>query len=252
MRRGRLTEGGIFHVYNRGADKREIFRDSDDYLRFIHALYEFNDEDPVGNMTYGFAKNPTRISMVDFRGVPSLKPKHPEKLLVDVLAFTLMSNHFHLLLKQRKEDGVMKFMQKIGAGYALYFNEKNKRSGVLFQGRFKAVEVTNNEHLLHLPYYIHTNPLDLNTDGVDEIKFLDSYRWSSHMDYCGWRNFPSVTQREFLLEFFDGEKNYRKSIAKWVKERSKNLRKIRDVALEEVAIFFFVITFGSQLLLSVD
>ncbi len=252
MRRGKLTEDGIFHVYNRGADKREIFRDSDDYLRFIHALYEFNDEDPTGNMTYGFTKNPTQISMVDFRGVSLLEPKCPEKLLVDVLAFTLMSNHFHLLLKQKKEDGVTKFMQKVGAGYALYFNEKNKRSGVLFQGRFKAVEVTSNEHLLHLPYYIHTNPLDLNTDGSDEVKFLNSYRWSSHMDYCGWRNFPSVTQREFLLELFDGEKNYRRSIARWIRERNKNFQKIKNVALEEVAVFFFAITLSLQLLFGTD
>lgn len=248
MRRGELFENGIYHVYNRGADKREIFHDSRDYLRFIHGLYEFNDEEPASNITYGFMNNPMKVSMVDFRDIPSLRPKHPRKLLVDVLIFALMPNHFHLLLRQRKENGVTKFMQKLGAGYALYFNEKNKRSGVLFQGRFKAVEVKSNRHLIHLPYYIHTNPLDLNADGVNEVKFLNSYRWSSHMDYCGWRNFPSVTQRDFLLDFFEGEKNYRKSMSKWVNERSKNLEKVRGVAIEELGIILLLFGIGYQIL----
>ncbi len=247
MRRGKLSTNGIFHVYNRGADKREIFCDSRDYLRFVHGLYEFNDENPAENITYGFIKNPVKISLVDGRGVPSIVPKHPREMLVDVLAFALMPNHFHLLLKQRKENGVTKFMQKLGAGYALYFNEKNQRSGVLFQGRFKAVEVRSDEYLLHLPYYIHANPLDLNVNGINEIEFLNSYRWSSHMDYCGWRNFPSVTQRDFLLKFFDGEKNYKKSITKWVKEKSRNVEKMRTVAIEEFVILISLVAFGYQL-----
>lgn len=248
MRRGKLIENGIYHIYNRGADKREIFRDSRDYLRFIHGLYEFNDEDPVGNITYGFIRNPTKVSGIDLRSVPASISKKPRKILVDVLVFALMPNHFHLLIKQRKKNSVTKFMQKLGAGYALYFNQRYKRTGVLFQGRFKSVHVNRGNHLLHLPYYIHANPLDLNEANNGDMKFLNSYRWSSHMDYCGWRNFPSVTQRDFLLEFFDGEENYKKSINKWLSERKENAEKISDVILEKFAAVLLVFALSSQLL----
>ena len=69
------------------------------------------------------------------------------------------------------------------------------------------------------------------------------------MDYCGWRNFPSVTERSFLLDFFDGEENYRKSIAEWVKDRSDNLEKVREVALEKFAVLFLFITLSLECLL---
>ncbi len=248
MRRGVLEENGIYHVYNRGADKRKIFMDEKDYLRFVHDLFEFNDEDDVRNMTYEFMKNPVRVAGIEFRDRECEKPRKKRKILVDVLSFTLMPNHFHLLLRQRKENSITQFMQKMGAGYALYFNQKYGRSGVLFQGRFKAVQVKSNRHLLHVPHYIHANPLDLKDGDRDDIKFLNSYRWSSHMDYCGWRNFPSVTHREFLLDLFGGEESYKKSIAEWVKEREKNINKMKEVSIDGLILLLVFLQIGSGLL----
>jgi len=150
---------------------------------------------------------------------------------VDVLAFCLMPNHYHLLLKPNFDDGVTQFMKKLNIGYAKYFNEKYERSGALFQGRFKAIQVTEEAHFIHLPYYIHFNPLDLKTPEWRErklqnsavaIKFLEKYRWSSHLDYLGKKNFPSVTQRDFLLEFFGGTKGYEDKIKNWLKNLDVN------------------------------
>ncbi|PIP17249.1 MAG: hypothetical protein COX44_00925 [Candidatus Portnoybacteria bacterium CG23_combo_of_CG06-09_8_20_14_all_37_13] len=150
-----------------------------------------------------------------------------------------MPNHFHLLLRQRMEGGITKFMRKLGIGYANYFNQKYERTGTLFQGRYKAVLVNREVHFIHLPYYIHFNPLDLlmldwRTRKIKNykkaVKFLESYRWSSHLDYIGKKNFPSVTQREFLLKIFGGVENYRKVVKNWLKEI--DLVEIKRLTLE--------------------
>ena len=120
-------------------------------------------------------------------------------------------------------------MKKLNMGYAKYFNTKYKRSGALFQGRYKSVLIKDEAHFIHLPYYIHLNPLDLiapkwrerelTTSNVVNIeRFLEKYRWSSYLDYIGKENFPSVTQREFLQEFFGSPEEYKRDILKWLKE----------------------------------
>ena len=130
-------------------------------------------------------------------------------------------------------------MRKIGVGYANYFNQKYQRSGALLQGRYKLILVKEEAHFIHLPYYIHFNPLDLKMPDWREgeienyqnaIKFLESYRWSSHLDYLGKKNFPSVTQREFLLKIFGGSENYKRGIQNWLKEM--NLVKMKQLLLE--------------------
>ena len=203
-----IVTGEIFHVLNRGVDNREIFLDEEDYFRFIHNLFEFNDLSPVFNLSYYL----NRLQYIDF---VNQYIKKPRKLIVEILAFCLMPNHFHLLLRQRGEGGLTKFMRKIGVGYANYFNQKYKRSGTLFQGRYKLVLVSSESHFVHLPYYIHFNPLDLTMpewrkgeiqNYQKAVEILNSFRWSSHLDYIGKKNFPSVTQREFLLKILVEQK----------------------------------------------
>jgi putative transposase len=235
MQKPKFIENKIYHIYNRGVEKREIFMEDGDYFRFIHDLFEFNDESPVINTCYYF--NPKTMK-VENRYLKKLKAeKKPRKLLVEILIFTLMPNHFHLLIKQKKNGGVVKFMQKLGTGYTNYFNKKYERAGCLFQGRFKAISVDTDAHFIHLPYYLHLNPLELfnyrsSTSIVEKMRFLENYRWSSFPDYISKKNFPSVTQREFLLDFFGGEKKYKKEIMEWLKEKNKNLPKIKEVLLE--------------------
>ncbi len=220
----------IYHVYNRGVDKRKIFLNDRDYLRCIHDLFEFNDEKPAFNAGFYYDRLPhTKIPTIDFVNQYMKSKREPRKLIVEIMAFCLMPNHFHLLLKPLIEGGLTLFMRKFGCGYANYFNKKYERSGALFQGRYKAVRLTKDSHFIHIPYYIHLNPLDLVEVGWRErkienlnrvVRFLDNYRWSSHLDYTGKKNFPSVTQREFLLDFFGGPKQYQKELLCWLKEIS--------------------------------
>jgi len=206
---------GIFHTLNRGVDKRDIFLDDQDRLRFVHDLFEFNDQSNANNVFYFFRK--------DLVGTE----RKPRKLLVDIFAFCLMPHHYHLLLQPRVENGVSKFMKKLNMGYAQYFNQKYGRSGALFEGRYKRILVKNEAHFIHIPYYIHANPLDYYEPGwrhkrvnnyKKALKFLEDYKWSSHADYLEGKNFPSVTSREFLLEFFGGVEGYKKSFTEWLSD----------------------------------
>ncbi|MFH1979073.1 MAG: transposase [Patescibacteria group bacterium] len=232
MQKPIFVNGHIYHSYNRGVEKRDVFMDKQDYLRFIHCLFEFNDTKTAKNMFYYFNTQDSEVQPHYLK-----KNRKPRKLLVEILAFTLMPNHFHLLLKQKKEDGIAKFMQKLGTGYTMYFNQKYERVGSLFQGRFKAVHVEEHSHFLHIPHYIHSNPLGLpdcrgSTSLVGKIKFLESYRWSSFSDYVGKKNFPSVTQKDFLLNFFGKENKYKKEAVAWLKNYSNNLEEIKNIVLE--------------------
>ena len=233
-----FVDNRIYHIYNRGVEKRNVFLDKQDHFRFVHDLFEFNDEAPAINIYY---KLPQLQSYeVELRKIGNKKEeRQPRKLLVEILSFCLMPNHFHLLIKQKVDGGVIQFMQKLGTGYTNYFNKKYKRVGSLFQGRFKAVLVEEEAHFIHLPYYIHLNPLDLKfpewrnkeiKNYKEVMKFLENYRWSSFLDYLGKKNFPSVTQREFLNEFFGGLKQYKKDITKWLKEI--DLEEIKEIILE--------------------
>lgn len=237
MKKPQFSEDAIYHIYNRGVDHREIFLDKNDYLRFIHDLWEFNDTNPVLNVSYHFNPRTMEVEPQYFETI-----RKPREKLVDILLFTLMPNHYHLLLQQRMENGIVRFMQKLGTGYSMFFNQKYKRSGVLFQGGFKAVRVHTESHFLHLPFYIHTNPLERIYGGstsinpTKAINFLEMYRWSSFPDYIGKKNFRSVISRNFLLSFFNGEQAYRRTTIELLKERRREriADEIQDVALEIV------------------
>lgn len=228
MQKPKFVENQIYHIFNRGVEKRDVFLGGGDYFRFIHDLFEFNDEGPVFNVSYYFDSQSKKIESQYLE-----KERRPRKLLVEILVFTLMPNHFHLLLKQKKDGGIVKFMQKLGTGYTNYFNKKYERVGGLFQGRFKAALVSEEAHFIHLPFYIHTNPLALIYGSSTSImKFLENYRWSSFPDYIGKKNFPSITSRDFILNFFGGEKEYKNATQDWLKESGENSRKIKEVVLE--------------------
>ncbi|MEK7501097.1 MAG: transposase [Patescibacteria group bacterium] len=227
-KREKFVPGCLYHIYNRAVEKRSIFLDNSDYLRAIHNLFEFNNETPATNSGYLF-------NTIGFGNQYTTQ----RKPLVDILVFCLMPNHFHLLLKPRREGGLELFMRKFGAGYANYFNLKYKRSGALFEGRYKSILIEKESHLIHLPFYIHLNPLDLSfpswrtghlKNHQQAMSYLESYRWSSYLDYIGKHNFPSVTQRNYLMEFFNGPANYKQEMESWLKSQSAETMK--DVLIE--------------------
>ena len=127
-----------YHVYNRGVDKRDLFIDDQDYAVFLELFKRYLGKKPG----------------VDSRGreVVSLASG------VEVVAFCLMPNHFHLLLFQIETDIVTKLLRAVCSSYVPYFNKKYKRTGALFQNCFKAIKVDNHDYLQYLTRYIHRNP----------------------------------------------------------------------------------------------
>jgi len=238
MKNPKFINGEIYHIYNRGVEKRAIFLDNEDRLRFIHDLFEFNDVEPVDRFYIPVGLKQTKIQ---FSEVTPRKIERPtRKLLIEILAFCLRNDHYHFMVRQLKEGGITTFMRKLGTGYTMYFNPKYRRVGALFQGSFKAVAIKTDAHFIHLPFYIHLNSLDSiapewrkrEIKNISKIiQYLNSYRWSSHLDYIGKKNFPSVTQREFLTKFWGSSEEYQKAIIQWLQEI--DIEDLKTITIEE-------------------
>ena len=152
-----------------------------------------------------------------------------------------MPNHLHLLLRQLKDNGITQFMKKVDGGYGRYFNEKYKRKGYVFQNRFVSVHIKTDEQLKIIFVYIHANPISLIEPKWKEIgiknpdkaiKFLeDEYKWSSYPDCIGKKNFPSVTERDFILKVMGGEQGCRDFVENWVRYKDE-FKEFPDILLE--------------------
>lgn len=176
-----FTMLGLYHVLNRGTDKRSIVLDDTDRRRFVRNLYEMNDARPVINMQ---RKMKARHMSEHDRRIP----------LVHIHAWCLMDNHYHILLSEIVEGGMSKFLQKMNMGYSKYFNERHARVGTLFQGKTKKVLIENERQFLYILLYIHCNPLDFLKPArlwrskrigsvSTALSWLSKYQWSSYMDY---------------------------------------------------------------------
>jgi putative transposase len=245
MKKEAIVPNEFYHTYNRGVEKRNIFLDDKDYIRGVHDIYEFNDENAVSNFKYRLDRlSQTEISRDLYRDRISIDERQKQrKILVDLMCWCLMPNHYHFFSRSKIKDGLSKFHQKFGIGFTGYINLKYKRNGVLFQGKYKRVRVINDSQASHLVCYIHSNPLELWKPDWKEkkltalelqnaLKFLEKYRWSSHLDYLGIKNFPSLISTEFLLKFFKGPENYKKFFIDWLKQYEENIPFIQKIIIQ--------------------
>lgn len=146
QRRIIISEGEIYHLYNRGVEKRLIFLAQADQERFTRLLYIANDEAPF------------KYELIQSKSLKEIKRSKP---LVAIGAYALMPNHFHLLVKEIRAGGISAFMEKLTTGYSAYFNKRNDRVGALFQGTYKAQHANSDAYLKYLFAYIHLNPVKL-------------------------------------------------------------------------------------------
>lgn len=210
--------GEYYHVYNRGNDKRVIYLDREEYKRFLTLLYICNGSMPV-NIREQFPKG-------NAFGFRELRDFNRGETLVDIGAYCLMPNHFHLLIKEKNEGGITKFIGKLSTGYSMYFNSKHERTGKLFEGPFKAVHITADEHLKYLFSYIHLNPVKIidpkwKEDGIadhDKAKqYLNNYQYSSYLDYLGdGREENIIINKQDFPEYFENFKDFKCFIDEWL------------------------------------
>lgn len=192
------VKNGIYHIYNRGVGKQDIFLNDHDYSMFLFYLKLYLD-------------NPKNIEELDLYH----KRKHTLRKsfykTIDLLCYCLMSNHFHLLIKQKGEKDISEFMKCLVTTYSMYFNRKYDRVGHLFQGRYKAALVDNDNYLLHLSRYIQINPsipyfVEGQTLDRERIKKFVDYPYSSYANYSGKKNTEWV-KTKIILDYFEENKS---------------------------------------------
>lgn len=175
MRKTKFAPGEYFHIYNRGNSKQNIFLAERDFARFLFLILYFQSEQSFNNISYHITH------FIKHRVFNKIKEmdKFTKDRKVNLIGFTLMLNHFHLIVEEIKDGGISDYMQRIQNAYTKYFNAKYRKSGHLFQGPFKAVHIDDNRQLLHLSAYVHRN--------IRELKHWKNrehcYEWSSYQDY---------------------------------------------------------------------
>lgn len=188
MRREELASGEYYHIFNRGIEKRSVFEDANDFERFLKSIIEFNREEAIGSLyeNYFFEK---RFGL------------RKSKKLVDLVAYCLNPNHYHLLLFQESSRGISKFLQKVIMGYTKYFNKKNNRVGPLFQGAYRAVRIKSNAQLLHVSVYVNLN------FQVHSIK--NNFFRSSWKEYSGVKRLDPICDKSIILKQFKNPVEYK-------------------------------------------
>jgi len=214
-----LVNDEIYHITLRAVGNTVIFDGEKDFFRGIFSIYELNNKNPVNI----WERRRERSVEKKKRGPTSLTLQKRD-MFVEVFVFSFMPNHLHLILRQIKDNGISQFMQKVGTGYASYFNRKYNRKGHLFN-KFHAVHIEDDNQLKNAFAYVHTNLVSLIEPGWKEkgIKnpkkvkeFLENNKRHSYPDYLGKKNFPSVTERDFLLNEMGGAEGCKVYVDNWI------------------------------------
>ncbi len=206
-----FTPGEYYHIYNRGANKAEIFLDDWDYKRFQNSLFCLNSKQTLKYSD----QDPYRVWEID-RG----------ETLVDIGAYCLMPNHFHLLIKSKNEKNTALFLQRVLLSHSKFFNKKYDRTGTLFQGKSKAEHVVGDRYLKYLYIYNHLNPVKLiqsnwKEDGIkntkETIEYLKEYKYSSFTDYLEMKR-PEVKilNKEPFPNYFQTPKIFENEISEFL------------------------------------
>jgi putative transposase len=213
MRKIQFAQKEFYHLYNRGVDKRIIFYDKEDHDRFRAYLYLLNDTEKMRVSNF-FSKSQIETIFDNARG----------DQLVAIGAYCLMPNHFHILATPLVDNGISKFMQRLQTAYTMFFNEKRKREGVLFQGTFKAKHASTDDYLKYLFAYIHLNPAQLFSkdwegSSKEEIENyfskVEGYEYSSIGEYLSDRKI--ITEPETFPRYFNNKGEIKRHLQFWYK-----------------------------------
>lgn len=200
----------FYHLYNRGIDRRIIFRNDNDRNRFVALLYLCNS-----NQSFHFQKLPkNELFMIDRKDT-----------LIDILAYCLMNNHFHILAKEKTDNGISTFMHKLATAYTMYFNKINERKGRLFETNFQARHIDSDQYLQYVNAYIHLNPIKIiepewkkskinNQDGAKN--FLNNYNYSSYLDYLNYQRPESNILNRSASPHFEEVKEFSDYLNDWL------------------------------------
>lgn len=194
----------VYHVFNRSVARQPIFLTKNDYQRALELInfYRFSHF-PALRFSH-FKRLPIKIR----EGILEDFTKN-QKPTLEILAFCIMPNHIHFLMKPLQDNSLSLFMRDFQHGYSKYFNLKHNRNGSLFQSMFKAKRIETDEQLIHVSRYIHLNPT---TSFIVKTEALESYPWSSFREYLDTYNPPDMTSPKQIINYFKSKEEYKKFV----------------------------------------
>ncbi len=221
-----FAPGEFYHLYNRGVNKSKIFFDAHDYYRLMMLLYLCNSDTHIHSQNVFRHGKKTSLEAI----LTSVFSTERGEQLVDIGAYCLMPNHFHILVKERMDGGVSLFMQKLGTAYTMYVNKRKTRTGTLYEGPFKATHVAEDNYLKYLYAYIHLNPIKLidtqwkkngiRNKGKAEA-YLHKYQFSSYLDHLKVaRRQNLIIETDSFPKYFNTEADFDNHIKYWLTFRS--------------------------------
>src|SRR3990167_10933699 len=204
LRKDPFAVGEYYHLYSRGVDKRKVFLNAQDYRKFQFLMYVCNSEKSIvlRNIRKSFDRGET---------------------IVNIGAFCLMPNHFHILVREKIENGISTYMRKLMTGYSMYFNKKYKRTGKLYEGVFKSIHINKDTYLKYLYLYIHLNPAKLidknwrenkNKNTTRLLEYVFSYLYSSMKEYKDSK-FRIINPAQFPA-YFKKPIDHKKELFEWL------------------------------------
>lgn len=215
-----LITGQVYHIFNKTQSDAPVFQNARSSQAMLDAIWY-----------YQYQKVPMKLShyrtqpAMDRQKISSILSASPRQ--INLLAFCLMPNHFHLLIKQTSDSGISKYMSKIQNSITRYVNIKHKQKGHVFIGQFKAVRVESDEQLLHVSRYIHLNPYTGYI--VRTVEEMKKYRWSSYTEYT--TGLKGICDQEVIRSHFKSKSGYEKFVEDH-KDYQRSLADIKYYTLE--------------------
>ena len=226
MRRAiRFIPASYYHICNKSNDSSAIFLENRDYARMLFFILFYQFSTPffnIGRSISYFEKHP-QFNISD-EEIGRLLPGR----VVELNAFAIMPNHFHLLIQEKERGGTSSYLHRLQGGYAKYFNAKYQKGGHVFRGSFRAVSVETDKQLLYLSAYIHRNPRALQAWTNKEI----SYPWSSYQDFARENRWERLLNPSIVLNQFTTQKSYREFVDTSTAKLKTSDSSIEDLFLE--------------------
>lgn len=191
-----FANGEIYHIFNQSIANEEIFARKREFSRILHLIdyYRFRQK-----LSFSRLKLLTRDVRLEY-----LSETKKQKPLIEIYAYAYMPDHFHILLKQIQDNGIVAFASNIQNGFARYFNIRHNRGGSLFKRPFKAKWIDSEKTLAHVSRYIHLNPV---TSYIIEYQELETYPRTSYPFYVGAKK-NDLVNTKFIFDIFGSNRNY--------------------------------------------
>ena len=204
-RKVQFAPGFYYHLCNKSNDGSSIFLDDRDYARMLFFILFYQFSTPFFNIgrSISYFEKHTKFNISE----EEIKRLLPARV-VELNAFAIMPNHFHLLIQEKAKGGISKYLQRLQGGYAKYFNTRYQRGGHVFRGSFRAVPVEKDKQLLYLSAYIHRNPRVLERWKNREI----SYPWSSYQDFAKENRWEELLNPAIILDQFSSMKAHKEFV----------------------------------------